>query len=87
LKRADVPKFDDEYHFKRWFYFEFKGNRQQQLHQAETEYYFSGGEACDYPGTEELLKRSLQNDYAKTLVELSSSIELPNFQKIRLEKW
>lgn len=85
LKRADVPKFDDEYHFKRWFYFEFKGNRQQQLHQAETEYYFSGGEACDYPGTEELLKRSLQRDYTKTLVELSSSIELSNFQKIRLE--
>ncbi|MCM1957821.1 hypothetical protein NCZ17_00325 [Acinetobacter modestus] len=85
FKRADVPKFDDEYHFKRWFYFEFKGNRQQQLHQAETEYYFSGGKACDYPGTEELLKRSLNSDYAKTLVELSSSIELPNFQKIRLE--
>ena len=85
LKRADVPKFDDEYHFKRWFYFEFKGNRQQQSHQAETEYYFSGGKACDYPGTEELLKRSLYIDYAKTLVDLGSSIELPKFQKIRLE--
>jgi hypothetical protein len=85
LKRADVPKFDDEYHFKRWFYFEFKGNRQQQLHQAETEYYFSGGKRCDYPGTEELLKRSLYTDYFKTLVDLSSSIELPNFHKIRLE--
>lgn len=85
LKRADVPKFDDEYHFKRWFYFEFKGNRQQQLHQAETEYYFSGGKAYDYPGTEELLKHSLYIDYAKTLVDLSSSIKLPNFQKIRLE--
>ncbi|WP_171253599.1 hypothetical protein, partial [Acinetobacter ursingii] len=85
LKRADVPKFDDEYHFKRWFYFEFKGNRQQRLHQAETEYYFSGGNTCDYPGTEELLKRSLYSKYAKTLVDLSSSIELPSFQKIRLE--
>ena len=84
LKRADVPKFDDEYHFKRWFYFEFKGNRQQQLHQAETEYYFSGGNACNYPGTEELLKRSLYSDYAETLVDLRSSIELPNYQKIRL---
>ena len=85
LKRADVPKFDDEYHFKRWFYFEFKGNRQQQLHQAETEYYFSGGSTRNYPGTEELLKRSLFNDYAKTLVDLRSSIELPNYQKVRLE--
>lgn len=85
LKRADVPKFDDEYHFKRWFYFEFKGNRQQQLHQAETEYYFSGGNMRNYPGTEELLKRSLYSDYAKTLVDLRSSTELNNYQKVRLE--
>ncbi|WP_346313608.1 hypothetical protein [Acinetobacter sp. CWB-B33] len=85
LKRADVPKFDDEYHFKRWFYFEFKGNRQQQLHQAETEYYFSGGNTCNYPDTEELLKRLLHSDYAKTLVDFRSSIELPNYQKVRLE--
>ncbi len=31
LKRADIPKFDDEYHFKRWFYFEFKGNRKTTM--------------------------------------------------------
>ncbi|MDY6509863.1 hypothetical protein SKM52_11355 [Acinetobacter faecalis] len=85
LKRSDVPKFEDEYHFKRWFYFEFKGNRQQQLHQAENEYYCSGGNTHNYPGIEELLKRSLYSDYAKTLIDLRSSIELPNFQKIKLE--
>ncbi|MDM1755832.1 hypothetical protein HX122_13025 [Acinetobacter towneri] len=85
LKRADVPKFEDEYHFKRWFYFEFKGNRQQQLHQAETEYYCSGANTRNYPGIEELLKRSLYSDYTKTLIDLRSSIELPDYQKIKLE--
>ncbi|EPP8383148.1 TPA: hypothetical protein ACGHB2_002937 [Acinetobacter baumannii] len=85
LKRADVPKFEDEYHFKRWFYFEFKGNRQQQLHQAETEYYCSGANTHNYPGIEELLKRSLYSDYTKTLIDLRSSIELPDYQKIKLE--
>lgn len=85
LKRSDVPKFDDEYHFKRWFYFEFKGNRQCQMHMAETEYYFSGGTTRNYPGTEELLKRSLYTNYTQTLVDLRSTVELPSFQKIRLE--
>jgi len=84
LKRADVPRFEDEYHFKRWFYFEFKGNRQQQLHQVETEYYCSGGNTHNYPGIEELLKRSLHSDYTKTFMDLKSSIELPNYQKIKL---
>jgi len=84
LKRADVPRFEDEYHFKRWFYFEFRGNRQQQLHQAETEYYCSGGNTRNYPGIEELLKRSLHSDYIKTLIDLRSSIELPDYQKIKL---
>lgn len=84
LKRADVPKFEDEYHFKRWFYFEFKGNRQQQLHQAETEYYCSGGHAYNYPSIEELLKRSLYSDYAETLIDLRSCIVLPDYQKIPL---
>jgi len=84
LKRADVPRFEDEYHFKRWFYFEFRRNRQQQLHQAETEYYCSGGNTRNYPGIEELLKRSLHSDYIKTLIDLRSSIELPDYQKIKL---
>lgn len=84
LKRADVPRFEDEYHFKRWFYFEFKGNRQQQLHQVETEYYCSGGNTHNYPDIEELLKRSLHSDYTKTFIDLKSSIELPNYQKIKL---
>lgn len=84
LKRADVPRFEDEYHFKRWFYFEFKGNRQQQLHQVETEYYCSGGNTRNYPGIEELLKRSLHSDYTKTFIDLRPSIELPDYQKIKL---
>jgi hypothetical protein len=56
------------------------------LHQAETEYYLSGGKADGYPGTEELLKKSLYSEYSKTLLDLRTSLELQNFQKIEVEK-
>jgi len=85
LKRSDVPKFDDEYHFKRWFYFEFKGHRRLQCHLVETKHYVSGGTTGDYPGIDELLKKSLYAEYKKTLTDLRSSTELKGFHRVALE--
>ncbi|WP_257227794.1 hypothetical protein [Acinetobacter sp. YH12075] len=85
LKRADIPKFDDEYHFKRWFYFEFKGNRKLQCHLAETQHYLSGGTIGNYPGIDELLKKSLYKEYNNTLTDLRTSIELNGFHRVELK--
>lgn len=84
LKRSDVPKFDDEYHFTRWFYFEFKGHRQQVLHDAERQFYLSGGVVGDYPGKSALIKQALCDEYQKTFKDLTSEIELSEFKKVNL---
>lgn len=84
LKRSDVPKFDDEYHFTRWFYFEFKGHRQQVLHDAERQFYLSGGVVGDYPGERVLIKQALYDEYQKTFKDLTSDIELDDFKKVNL---
>ncbi|MDD4274042.1 MAG: hypothetical protein PHG14_09995 [Desulfobacter postgatei] len=48
LKNADVPKQNGQYHFQRWFYFEYKGWEEQDEHKAEKLHYASGD--TDYPG-------------------------------------
>lgn len=87
LKRADIPKFEDEYHFNRWLYFDFKGFKQKEHHQAELEYNFSRGTAplTSYPNEFELLKRHLSDDYEKTFKELITSDKLDGFQEVILK--
>lgn len=58
LKRADIPKFDDEYHFKHGSTLSL-GIEKLQCHLAETQHYLSGGTIGNYPGIDELLKKSL----------------------------
>ncbi|GAB1667548.1 hypothetical protein Mh1961_07680 [Mannheimia haemolytica] len=52
LKRSDIPYFDDEYHFKRWFYFEYQGFRRELSHLSEIHFYKNGGDVQNYPTRE-----------------------------------
>ncbi|WP_235985092.1 hypothetical protein [Acinetobacter baretiae] len=87
LKRADIPKFEDEYHFNRWLYFDFKGFKQKELHQAELEYNFSRGTSPmkSYPRKFELLKKHLHDDYKKTLKTPKISKKLSGFYNVKFK--
>lgn len=67
LKRAEIPSFDDEYAFQRWYYFKFKGFRQKIAHQAEEKFYYEdGGIAANYPGHDVILRKFLNTEFEKS---------------------
>jgi|26BtaG_2_1085354.scaffolds.fasta_scaffold02816_2 hypothetical protein len=75
----EVPKFEDSYHFDRWFYFEHEGFRSKISHEAEKCFYTQGGEIETYPGEREVLKRYLDGEY-KNYLKNSNKL-LDNFHK------
>ncbi|MEM5536540.1 hypothetical protein WNY58_09070 [Neptuniibacter pectenicola] len=51
LKRSDIPsQMNEEYHFKRWYYFAYQGWRERDEHVAEQAFYDNGGDSSNYPG-------------------------------------
>lgn len=81
LKRAEVPKFDDTYHFERWYYFEFSGFRQRVEHLAEQKFYAENARE-DYH-KENIVKTFLESEYKKATKPIVQ--ELEGFQKIKLK--
>lgn len=60
LKRAEVPSLmNEEYHFKRWYYFEFSGWRDMVEHRAEQRFYAQEGTMPNYPGLDQVRKKYL----------------------------
>jgi len=59
LKNGDVPKSNDAYHFARWLYFEYAGWFEEDEHHSEMEFYASGKQGIDYPGSEHILRTHL----------------------------
>lgn len=84
LRLSEIPRFVDDYHFKRWYYFEYEGFRAEDLHKSEDNFYESGGNIGNYPGILELLKSYHHTDYSKTLKSLTSNKELINFQRVEI---
>lgn len=84
LRLSEIPSFVDDYHFKRWYYFEYEGFRAEDLHEAEDSFYESGGSIGNYPGILELLKSYYHTDYSKTLKSLNTNKKLPNFQRVKI---
>jgi len=56
LKIADIPHYIDDYHFFRWEYFEHRGWREKESHEAENLFYKQGGNSADYPGLDAVRK-------------------------------
>jgi hypothetical protein len=56
LKNADVPKSDDLYHFRRWYFYEYEGWSELDRHNAERHFYEQGNQPCNYPGEEQILR-------------------------------
>lgn len=59
LKKGDVPKSNDAYHFQRWLYFEYAGWLEEDEHHAEMEFYAGGKQPIDYPRPEHILRTHL----------------------------
>lgn len=57
LKRSDIPSFIEDYNFARWHYFEYKGWRERDFHEAENLHYRAIKKGIDYPGIDVLLKK------------------------------
>lgn len=86
LKRSEVPRFNDDYHFNRWYYFENKGFKHKILHEAEAEFYAKGGNVRTYPGLDNVLKNYIYDEYKKTLKPLASKKGLKGFQRFELSE-
>lgn len=84
LKRADIPSFDNDYHFKRWFYFEYCGFRQKIHHLAEVDFYKNGGNGHTYPGYQALSKEFLIKQENYKYDNKKTSKELDGFHKINI---
>lgn len=81
LKRAEIPNFDDKYHFERWYYFEFSGFRQEVKHKSEQNFYANNPRE-DY-FKENIVKKYLENHYKKP--KFKNLKELDGFTKIKLK--
>lgn len=81
LKRSEVPRFNDDYHFDRWYYFEHEGFKHKLLHEAEAEFYAKDGTVRTYPGLDTVLKNYIYDEYKKTLKPLASKKALKGFQR------
>lgn len=81
LQRAEIPKFDDTYHFQRWYYFEFMGFRQEIRHKAEQKFY-AENPAENY-FKEYIVKKYLENKYKEPHKPILQKIS--GFQEIKLQ--
>ena len=86
LKRSEVPRFNEDYHFNRWYYFEHKGFKHKLLHEAEAEFYAKGGNVRTYPGLDTVLKNYIYDEYKKTLKTLASEKVFEGFQRFELSE-
>jgi len=59
LRNADVPKSNDEYHFKRWLYFDYREWLEQDEHVSEMAFYSAERLAKDHPGADWVLREGL----------------------------
>lgn len=84
LKLSEVPRFVDDYHFKRWYYFEYEGFRAEDLNRSKDGFY-ANEENISKDLTElELLKGYHLPDYSKTLKSLTSHKKLLSFQRVKI---
>lgn len=84
LKLSEVPRFVDDYHFKRWYYFEYEGFRAEDLNRSKDGFY-ANEENISKDLTElELLKGYHLADYSKTLKSLTSHKKLLSFQRVKI---
>ena len=86
LKRSEVPRFNDDYHFNRWYYFEDKGFKHKLLHEAEAEFYAKGGNVRTYPGLDTVLKNYIYDEYKKTLKPLACNKVIDGFQRFDISE-
>lgn len=86
LKRSEVPRFNDDYHFNRWYYFEDKGFKHKLLHEAEAEFYAKGGNVRTYPGLDTVLKNYIYDEYNKTLKPLACNKVIDGFQRFDISE-
>ena len=84
LKRADIPSFIEDYRFKRWEYFNYKGNRELDSHLAEQHYYANGGLTKNYPGQHVILQNYYETSGDYITESRSSNKRLHGFKKIKL---
>lgn len=84
LKRADIPSFIEDYRFKRWEYFAYKGNRELDSHLAERHYYSNGGLTKNYPGQPVILQNYYETSGDYIIESRSSNKHLYGFKKVRL---
>ncbi|PMG50694.1 hypothetical protein [Shewanella sp. 10N.286.52.B9] len=82
LKRADMPSCIDTYRFKRWFYFEYQGNRDLDSHESEKLFYEKGNLSANYPGTEEILRQYYETKGIYIPHLKNSSEILKGFQEV-----
>lgn len=81
LQRDEIPKFDDTYHFKRWYYFEFMGFRQEISHKATQKFYAENPAENSFK--EDIVRKYLESQYKKPQKPILQ--ELAGFQKIKLQ--
>lgn len=84
LKRADIPSFVEDYRFKRWEYFAYKGNRELDSHLAEQHYYGNGGLTENYPGQHVILQNYYEASGDYITESHGSNKRLHGFKKIKL---
>lgn len=84
LKRADIPSFIEDYRFKRWEYFNYKGNREFDSHLAEQHYYANGGLTKNYPGQHLILQNYYEASGDYIIESRSSNKHLYGFKKVKL---
>lgn len=85
LKRSEIPYFDDEYHFKRWLYFEYQGFRRKISHLAEIDFYKDGGSPQNYPPKEfDLIKKYLIKKEIYLPPQKKKNEKLNGFSKIKI---
>ncbi|WHI48968.1 hypothetical protein [Microbulbifer sp. VAAF005] len=88
LKRADIPsQMNEEYHFRRWHYFEYRGWRERDAHRAEQFFYSSGGDISCYPGYSGVLSTYMASHkkYTPGKVRHSSSSSAVKFYRVQLD--
>lgn len=87
LKPSDIPRqMNDLYDFQRWYYFEYKGWHEQDIHKAEQYFYKHGGKVTTYPGEWNVWKGYFshigQYDYKaiKASIEKAAPIEFKHVE-------
>ncbi|MDO6620222.1 hypothetical protein ACFL6Z_11550 [Pseudomonadota bacterium] len=82
LKRSDIPSCIETYRFKRWYYFEYQGNRNLDSHQSEKLFYGNGNTIADYSSSEVILRQFYENKGIYKPQSRSSSNMLKGFKQV-----